>query len=440
MKRLLFLLLIGAAFGQNSRYDAPFPSISSSTPPYLIANVPPNSPVLAVCHSPANGVPCTNYATTYTSTGTPCANGAQDTPQPQPSACQSTGDAQGNIGFWAAGGQYDYTVCVGTACYGPFTVTLGTPSSFTGGITITGLDPFVELNGEEAGGLPAYINEDGGYLIFGTPTSSTFAIYLPTGAATNYGNFTIYGSNPFLSLNGQEAGGTQTDIAEAAGSITFGNASVDLFNMNTNTGVFSNPNSGGAVLGVEPSLSANGAQLVTANWVLGQGYVTSGGTVYAASSSITVDSSTTGFQNLHSYTFGAGVLNTLGATYRVTSGGDVAALNTTETVVFAIGGVASPEFHPVSSGGGLGSGSDFMASGTATCTVTNTGTSGQIYCINSLSLSQNASLAPGVVYVWQTMTTRDLTSTVAVGESVAFSTASTNNQWLSIPWTVERLK
>lgn len=129
LKLLAVFLLSGicAAQAQYVRYSTSIPSISSgSSVPYLIANTPPNSPVLAVCNSPANQLPCTNYATTYTSLGVACSNGAQDTPDPQPSSCQSTGDALGNIGFWVKPGTYDYTVCVGsTNCFGPYTITLG---------------------------------------------------------------------------------------------------------------------------------------------------------------------------------------------------------------------------------------------------------------------------------------------------------------------------
>ena len=137
MRKLLFLLWALSALpalGQNVRYDAPYPSVSSQfQTPFLVANVPPNSPTISVCHSPANAVPCTNYVTVYNSVGGACPNGAQDTPQPQPSACQSTGDAQGNIGFWAPPGTYDYTVCIaGTAsCFGPYTVTLSFGTSST---------------------------------------------------------------------------------------------------------------------------------------------------------------------------------------------------------------------------------------------------------------------------------------------------------------------
>jgi len=126
------LILFACSFveGQNVRYSVSLPSISSATTtPYLVANVPPNSLTLSVCNVPANQVPCTNYATTYNSAGTACAVGAQDTPDPQPSNCQATADAQGNIGFWAAPGTYEWTACVQntTTCYGPYRITLASP-------------------------------------------------------------------------------------------------------------------------------------------------------------------------------------------------------------------------------------------------------------------------------------------------------------------------
>lgn len=137
MKKLILLAIIfgsSLATAQNVRVDILWPSVSSTNSPFLVANLPPNSPVLSVCQSPANAVPCTNYATTYTSSGVACPNGAQDTPQPQPSACQSSGDAQGNIGFWVPAGKYDITVCVQNDCgNSPYTITAGGSSS--GGIT-----------------------------------------------------------------------------------------------------------------------------------------------------------------------------------------------------------------------------------------------------------------------------------------------------------------
>lgn len=130
----ILLCFTPRAEAQNSRFSGPYPSVSSSTQvPYLVANVAPNLPILAVCAHPANATPCTNYVTTYAdaTTSTPCSNGAQDSPDPQPSACQSTGDAQGNIAFWAPPGEYDYTICIQNtvSCFGPYTVTLGTTNA-----------------------------------------------------------------------------------------------------------------------------------------------------------------------------------------------------------------------------------------------------------------------------------------------------------------------
>ena len=125
---LAFVVLSCAlpAFAQNARYDAPFPSVTSQYQvPFLVANTPgTGTPQIQVCGHPANQVPCTNYATTYTQAGAACPNGSQDTPQPQPSACQSGGDAQGNIGFWIPAGTYDYTVTVNNVSFGPYTITL----------------------------------------------------------------------------------------------------------------------------------------------------------------------------------------------------------------------------------------------------------------------------------------------------------------------------
>lgn len=113
----LFLALHGCgriATAQNARYDSPV-SGSNAT--------------VQVCVSPANGVPCSNFATTYNSVGAACPNNAQDTPQPQPSNCQATVDNRGFIGFWAPPGTYDYTVCNGSQCSGPYTITLGGATS-----------------------------------------------------------------------------------------------------------------------------------------------------------------------------------------------------------------------------------------------------------------------------------------------------------------------
>ena len=155
---LLLLCLTAASVGQTlSRVEVQFPSISSQTSvPFLVANVPPNSPVLAVCSFPANAVPCTNYTTTYQGNGAACPNGAQDTPSPNSAtaACQPTGDAQGNIGFWIYAGKYDFTVCVALNCAGPYTVT---PGSGGGSGTITGITTAAS-SGLMGGGTSGVLN------------------------------------------------------------------------------------------------------------------------------------------------------------------------------------------------------------------------------------------------------------------------------------------
>jgi hypothetical protein len=144
MKRLslTLLLLTLPLYAQNVRFGPyPVPSVSPVYPPLLQANLPPLSPVLAVCHSPANQVPCTNFATTFTGAGIACPNGAQDTPDPNAgtSACQSTGDSLGNVAWWAPSGTYDFTVCIGSTC-SLWTVSQGGTGSGSGvtGVTIGG--------------------------------------------------------------------------------------------------------------------------------------------------------------------------------------------------------------------------------------------------------------------------------------------------------------
>lgn len=177
MKKLLLILALfsAAAFGQNVRYDEPFPSITAQySTPFLVANIPPNSPILSVCSVPANAVPCTNFVTTFNSAGVPCANGSQDTPQPQPSACQSTGDAQGNIGFWAPPGAYDYTVCIANNCFGPYRVTLG--GTTTGAVlqvngVLASSQTLQNLEGTDSNGVNP-VDNGGGAISFNLKESS----------------------------------------------------------------------------------------------------------------------------------------------------------------------------------------------------------------------------------------------------------------------------
>jgi hypothetical protein len=232
------LLLACSAFGQNVRFTAPFPSVSSSASPFLVANLPPNSPQIAWCHSPANTVPCTNYSQTFQGNGTACPNGAQDTPDPNAltSACQSTGDAQGNLGVWTPAGTYDYTVCIaGTlSCFGPYTVTLGGSGGGGGGGIGTAPQQaiFSATNVVTGQNKPLYDVRDFGFVCNGTADNSAAATALVSAIGGNRAtvqfplqhcgiNSFLWPANITLSL---ASGGTLkplTDTSTAPGSGTF---------------------------------------------------------------------------------------------------------------------------------------------------------------------------------------------------------------------------
>ena len=116
----ILLLLCVAAFGQNN-----------------VVTVP--NATIAICQHPANAVPCTNYATTYTDSSltVACPNNAQLTVSS--ATCGATSDAYGNFGFWTPAGCYDYTIVTqANVAVGPYYACFSTPtpiiyaSQFTG--------------------------------------------------------------------------------------------------------------------------------------------------------------------------------------------------------------------------------------------------------------------------------------------------------------------
>ena len=168
MKKLYLLLLLLAAaacFAQNARYDAPVQSGAT----------------IQVCSDPANGVPCSNYATTYNSAGTACANSAQDTPQPQPSPCQAGVDNRGYMGFWAPSGTYDYTYCVAGSCAGPFVVTLGAAAG--SGTTINPTNGLIPVRSNSTTFIDSPLSVSGPVL------GSTDAIQVTNGSLSELNGF-----------------------------------------------------------------------------------------------------------------------------------------------------------------------------------------------------------------------------------------------------------
>jgi hypothetical protein len=110
----------------------------------------PASPVIAFCTHPANAVPCTNKATTYTdqTLATPCSTSTQIV-RDGTTSCVASPDAQNNWGVWFAPNSagYDFTVTLpGGINLGPFnvlsqTTTISTivgPVTISGALTVTG--------------------------------------------------------------------------------------------------------------------------------------------------------------------------------------------------------------------------------------------------------------------------------------------------------------
>ena len=125
----LLLLLMGIdAFGQASRYDWTVSTINQSAPQpggmYPVLNIPGSA--VQICNSPANAVPCTNYAVTYedAAQSATCSAPTQLT-RPGTNVCVAGADAQGGFGLWIASGNYQYTVTTTYGSFGPYDFSVG---------------------------------------------------------------------------------------------------------------------------------------------------------------------------------------------------------------------------------------------------------------------------------------------------------------------------
>jgi hypothetical protein len=140
MKRILlaiFVLSISAlAQNPGGRLGDSQPIRSSTSITGLSSSFPtivPNA-VVQVCNYPANAVPCTNLATTYTDAtlGTACSTSTQIT-YAGSNTCVGATDVGGAWGVWLFPGQYEwtYTLSDGTS-HGPY------PAIVTGLVASTG--------------------------------------------------------------------------------------------------------------------------------------------------------------------------------------------------------------------------------------------------------------------------------------------------------------
>jgi hypothetical protein len=114
--------------GQPTESLKSVPGVGSN----FIVSVPNAS--ISFCQAPANGVPCTNKARTYTdsSLNTACSTVTQIVLSGT-NNCVGTTNQQGKWGVWVAPGEYAYTVTANGASSGPYFVTAGGSSG--GGIS-----------------------------------------------------------------------------------------------------------------------------------------------------------------------------------------------------------------------------------------------------------------------------------------------------------------
>lgn len=145
VRRLICIFLLSAAaFAQGARWDSVASTTKGIQGQTVTAPIP--NPIITVCTAAATGIPCSPQVTTYTDSTlvTPCAGSTQVT-LPGSSLCQSTGDSQGNYGFWVPAGNYTYSVSGAGVTAKLFSVTLpiigGGPASVT---TLTA----VNINGD----------------------------------------------------------------------------------------------------------------------------------------------------------------------------------------------------------------------------------------------------------------------------------------------------
>src|SRR4051812_678033 len=141
IKRLILavLFLSSLAFGQAVRFGDGDPVQTTGTIPSSPGNwvKAVSTASINFCTAPANAVPCTNKATTYTSSTalTQC-NTSTQVVRAGTTSCVATTDAFGNWGVWALAGQYEYTITINGASSGPYPVTIGGTGSGGGGTGI----------------------------------------------------------------------------------------------------------------------------------------------------------------------------------------------------------------------------------------------------------------------------------------------------------------
>lgn len=187
------------------------PVQSSLSNPGVISTVP--SALINICAFPANAVPCTNKATTYTSQtlATPCSTSIQIV-LAGTNTCVGTTDARGNWGVWVPAGTYDFTITVaGGQSFGPFTVTAssGAGASLVGPGSISGTFSGAPI-------LTGLWTFNSGI----TGVGSVGALTIPYANLTNF--LAACGANLFVKQVAASLACTQVAFSNLSGSISAG--------------------------------------------------------------------------------------------------------------------------------------------------------------------------------------------------------------------------
>jgi hypothetical protein len=193
-------LMSSPVFAQAVRWDWNVQTINTIAPlpgaMYPVLAIPGAG--ISFCNAPANAVPCTNYATTYTSVTatTTCPSTAQLT-RSNSATCVAKADSLGGFGVWITSGTYQYTVSTVYGNFGPYDVTVGfgsgpisgTSASFSGTVSagatpppgtigLWGIASQGELNGA------TYATPDAA-VTAACAAGGSKAVYFPTGVYTS---------------------------------------------------------------------------------------------------------------------------------------------------------------------------------------------------------------------------------------------------------------
>lgn len=223
---LLTLFIALPALGQGVRIDPlPVTTVSGQPLPGMgfpsVLSIP--GATVSLCNYPANGTPCTNLATTYTSIAlsSACPTNAQIVLN-STSTCVSTADGQGNFGFYVAAGSYAYEIVLpagaGGGTYGPYSVSAGGSGSGNGVTAINGFTGAFTFQGSGvscSGGTPNVCSFSGGSGGGVLPGSIDFLAFYSTTTATS--------SDASLSVTSPTVSATDKLVWQGGNGINFSN-------------------------------------------------------------------------------------------------------------------------------------------------------------------------------------------------------------------------